>query len=85
MVSEPVPSRKCADKDVGPLKGVDCDDLSGRVQGTHSYLVSNLTLSRWLRKGLKGKRFLSIIAETFLERLVKGFIGTPKLSVLQWK
>ncbi|KAF3432505.1 hypothetical protein FNV43_RR27245 [Rhamnella rubrinervis] len=32
VVSEPVPNRKCADEDVGLLRGVDCDDLSGRVQ-----------------------------------------------------
>ena len=41
VVSEPVPSRKCADEDVGPLRGVDCDDQSGRVRGTGSYLVYN--------------------------------------------
>ena len=38
-------------------RGVDCDDLSGRVRGTGSYLVSNPTSPEWLRKGLKGKRF----------------------------
>ena len=37
-----------------------CDDLSGRVQGTGSYLVSNLILPRWMRKSLKEKRFSSI-------------------------
>ena len=31
VVSEPVLNRKCANEYVGPLKGVDCDDLSGRV------------------------------------------------------
>ena len=31
VVLESVPSRKCANEDVAPLKGVDCDDLSGRV------------------------------------------------------
>ena len=25
LVSEPIPSRKCADEDVGPLRGVDCE------------------------------------------------------------
>ncbi|KAF3455978.1 hypothetical protein FNV43_RR00621 [Rhamnella rubrinervis] len=30
VVSEPVPSRKCTDEDVAPLRRVDCDDLSGR-------------------------------------------------------
>ena len=25
LVSEPIPGRKCADEDVGPLRGVDCD------------------------------------------------------------
>ena len=39
VVSEPVPSRKCANEDVGPLRGMDCDDLSGRVRGIGSYLV----------------------------------------------
>ena len=57
VVLEPVPSRKCADKDVGPLRGVDCDDLSGLVRGIGSYLVSNPTLSGWLMKGLKENRF----------------------------
>ena len=47
VVSEPVPSRKCANEDVGPLRGVDCDDLSGRVRGTSSYLMSNLTSPGW--------------------------------------
>ena len=42
-------------------RGVDCDDLSGRVRGTCSYLMSNLTSPGWLRKCLKGKRFSSII------------------------
>ena len=85
MVSEHVPSQKCADEDVGPLRRVDCNDLSGWVRGTSSYLVSNPTSPGWLRKGLKGKRFLSIMTEAFLERLAKGFVGTPKLSVLQWE
>ena len=62
---------------------VECDDLSGRVRGTDSYLVSNLTSLGWLKKGLKGKRFPSIIIEAFSEHLAKGFVGTPKLSVLQ--
>ena len=85
MVSEPVPNRKCADEDVGPLKMVDCDDLSGRVRGTGSYLVSNPTSPGWWKKGLKGKRLPSIKIEVFLERLTKGFVGTSKLSVLQWE
>ena len=85
MVSEPVPSRKCADEDVGPLRGVDCDDLSGRVRGTGSYLVSNPTSLGWWRKCLKGKKLPSIKIEAFSERLTKGFVGTPKLSVLQWE
>ena len=68
MVSEPVPSRKCADEDVEPLRGVDCDDLSERVRGTSSYLVSNPTSPGRLRKGLKRKRFPSIKIEAFLER-----------------
>ena len=85
MVSEPVPNRKCADEDVGPLRGVDCDNLSGRVRGTDSYLISNPTSPGWWRKSLKGKRFSSIITEAFSERLTKGFIRTPKLSVLQWE
>ena len=66
-------------------RGVDCDDLSGRVRGTGSYLVSNPTSPGWLRKCLKGKRFSSIKTEAFSERLAKGFVGTPKLSVLQWE
>ena len=82
MVSEPILSRKCADEDVGPLRGVDCDDLSGRVRGTGSYLVSNPTSPGWLRKDLKGKRVPSIITEIFVEHLAKRFIRTPKLSVL---
>ena len=82
VVSEPVPSRKCANEDVGPLRGVDCDDLSGRVRGTSSYLMSNLTSPGWWRKGLKGKRLPSIKTETFSERLAKGFVRTLKLSVL---
>ena len=85
VVSEPVPSWKCADEDVGPLRGVDCDDRSGWVQGTGSYPVSNLISPRWLRKCLKGKMFSFIITEVFSERLAKGFVRTPKLSVLQWK
>ena len=59
--------------------------LSGRVRGTDSYLVSNPTSAGWWRKGLKGKRFSSIKIEVFSERLAKGFVGTPKLSVLQWE
>ena len=62
-----------------------CDDLSGRVRGTGSYLVSNPTLPGWWRKDLKGKRLPSIKTEAFSERLAKGFVGTPKLSVLQWE
>ena len=50
-------------------KGVDCDDLSGRVRGTDSYLVSYPTSPGWLRKGLKGKKFLSIKTKAFLEHL----------------
>ena len=68
VVSEPVPSRKCADEDVGPLKGVDCDDLSGRMRDTGSYLVSNPTSPKKLKKCLKGKRFPSIKTEAFSER-----------------
>ena len=83
MVSEPVPSWKCADENVRLLRGVDCDDLSGWVRGTGSYQVSNPTLSGWLRKDLKGKRFSSIKIEAFSEHLAKGFVETPKLSVLQ--
>ena len=82
VVSKPVPSRKCADEDIGPLRGVDCDDLSGRVRGTGSYLVLNSTSPGWLRKGLKGKRVPFIITEAFSERLAKEFARTPKLSVL---
>ena len=82
MVSEPGPNRNSADEDVGPLRGVDCDDLSGRVWGTGSYLVSNPTLPTWLKKGLKGKRFPSIKTEVFSECLAKGFVRTPKLSML---
>ena len=85
VVSEPVPSRKCADEDVGPLRGVDCDDLSGRVRGTDSYLVYNPTSPGWLRKYLKGKSIHFIKTEAFSERLAKEFVGTPKLSVLQWE
>ena len=85
VVSEPVPSRKCADEDIGPQRGVDCNDLSGRVRGTGSYLVSNPTSPRWWRKRLKGKRLPSIKTEAFSERLAKGFVGTLKLSVLQWE
>ena len=85
VVSEPVLSWKCVDEDVGPPRGVDYDDLSGRVRGIGSYLVSNPTSLGRLRKGLKGKRFPSIKTEAFSERLVKGFVGTPKLSVLQWE
>ncbi|KAF3441153.1 hypothetical protein FNV43_RR15064 [Rhamnella rubrinervis] len=56
VVSEPIPSRKCADKDIGPLWGVDCDDLSWRVaRGIGRYLVSSLILPRWWRKGLIDK------------------------------
>ena len=65
MILELVPSRKCADEDVGPLRGMDYDDLSGPVRGTDSYLVSNLTSPGWLRKGLKGKRFISIKTNAF--------------------
>ena len=36
-------------------------------------------------RSLKGKRFPSIKNEAFSERLAKRFVGTPKLSVLQWK
>ena len=82
MVSEPVPNQKCADEDVGLPRGVNCDDLSGWVQGTNSYLVSKPTSPEWWRKGLKGKRLPSIKTEAFSERLAKGFVGTPKLSVL---
>ena len=82
VVSRPVPSQKCADENVRPLREVDCDDLSGRVRGTGSYLVYNSISPGWLRKGFKGKRFPSIKIETFSERLAKGFVGTPKLSVL---
>ena len=78
-------SRKCVDEDVGLLRGVDCDDLSGWVRGTGSYLVSNPTSPGWWRKGLKGKRLPSIKTEAFSECLAKGFVGTPKLSVLQWE
>ena len=85
FVSELIPSRKCADEDVGPLRGVDCDDLSGRVQGTDSYLVSDPTSPGWLRKGLKEKRFPSIKIKAFSEHLAKGFVGTPKSSVLKWE
>ena len=67
VVSELVSSRKCADEDVEPLRGVDCDDLSGRVRGTSSYLVYNSTSFRRLRKGLKGKRVHSIIIEAFFK------------------
>ena len=67
------------------LRGVDCDDLSERVRGTGSYLVSNPTSPGWWRKGLKGKRLPSITTKAFSERLAKGFVGTPKLSVLQWE
>ena len=66
-------------------EGEACDDLSGRVRDIGSYLVSNLTSPGWWRKGLKGKRFSSIKTEAFSERLAKGFVGTPKLSVLQWE
>ena len=62
-----------------------CDDLSGRVRGTSSYLVSNPISSGWWRKNLKGKRLPSIKIEAFSERLAKGFLGTPKLSMLQWE
>ena len=82
VVSEPVPSGKCVDEDVGLPRGVDCDDLSGRVRGTGSYLVSNPTSPGWWRKGLKGKRLPFIKIEAFSERLAMGFVGTPKLSVL---
>ena len=82
VVSEPVPSRKYVDEDVGPLRGVDCDDLSGRVRGTSSYLVSNPTSPGWWRKGLKRKRLPSIKTEAFSKRLAKGFVETPNLSVL---
>ena len=85
VVSKLVPSRKCTDEDVGPLRRVDCDDLSGRVEGTGSYLMSNPTSLGWWRKGLKGKRLPFIKTEAFSERLAKGFVGTPKLSVLQWE
>ena len=85
VVSEPVLSRKCLDEDVGPLRRVDCDDLSERVRGTGSYLVSNLTLLGRLRKGLKGKMLSSIKTEAFSEHLAKELVGTSKLSVLQWE
>ena len=62
-------------------RGVNCEDLSGRVRGTGSYLVSNLTSPGWWRKGLKGKRLSFIKTETFLERLAKEFVKTLKLSV----
>ena len=51
VVSELVPSQKSADEVVGLPRGVDCDDLSGRVRGTGSYLVSNPTSPEWWRKG----------------------------------
>ena len=82
VVSEPVPSRKCADEDVGPPRGVDCDDLSGRVRGTGSYLVSNPTSPGWWRKDLKGKSLPFIKTEAFSKRLAKEFVRTQKLSVL---
>ena len=63
----------------------ECDDLSGRVRGTGSYLVSNPTSLGRLRRGLKGKRFPFIITEAFSECFAKEFVGTPKLSVLQWE
>ena len=85
MVSEPVLNQKCANENVGPQRGVDCDDLSRRVQDTGSYLVSNPTSPGWWRKGLKGKRVHFIITEALSEYLVKGFVGTPKLNVLQWE
>ena len=83
MVSEPVLNQKCANENVGPQRGVDCDNLSGRVQGTGSYLVSNPTLPWKFKKDLKEKRVHSIITEAFSERLAKKFVRTPKLSVLQ--
>ena len=85
VVSRPVPSQKCANENVRPLREVDCDDLSERVRGTGSYLVSNPTSPGWWSKGLKGKMLPSIKPEAFSERLAKGFVGTPKLSVLQWE
>ena len=39
----------------------------------------------WLKKGLKEKRFPSIITKAFSKCLTKGFIRTSKLSVLQWE
>ena len=66
VVSESIPSQKRADEDVGPLRGVDCDDLSGQVRGTGSYLVSNLISPRWWRKCLKEKRLPSIIKSVWL-------------------
>ena len=59
-----------------------CDDLSGWVRGTGNYLMSNPTSHGWLRKELKGKRFLSIITKAFQKYFAKGFIRTSKLSVL---
>ena len=49
-----------------------CDDLSGRVRGTDSYLVSNPTSLGWWRKSLNGKRLPSIKTEAFSECLAKG-------------
>ena len=74
VVSEPVSSRKCADEDVGPLRGVDCDDLSGQVRGTGSYLVSNPTSPGWWRKGLKGKRFSSIKVKRAQVGVILGWV-----------
>ena len=68
----------------GPVEGIrPCPE--GGATGTGSYLVSNLISPGWWRKGLKGKRLPSIKTEAFSERLAKGFVGTPKLSVLQWE
>ena len=80
LVSKHVPSQECADEDIGPLRGMDCDDLSRRVQGTSSYLMSNPTLPGRLRKDLKGKRVHSIITKVFSEPLAKGFVGSSGSS-----
>ena len=39
LVSEPIPGRKCADKDVGPLRGVDCEISHRRGSDPYMYIL----------------------------------------------
>ena len=57
---------------------INCDDLSGWVRDTGSYLVSNPTSPGWWRKGLKGKRLPSIITDLL------GSLTKPHTVGVRW-